>query len=78
MAAKKKQPSGIARAIAAADSQKKLADHLGVTQQAVGKWLLRGFVPPKRAREIELLTGVPRADLVDPQLLDALDGEVKL
>ncbi len=63
---------GIDAAVALAGSQAKLGDQLGVTQQAVLKWVNRGFVPLTRAREIEALLGVPRSTLVDPKVLDLL------
>lgn len=70
--------TGIARAITAATSQAALASALGVTQQAVSRWLKRGWVPRDRAREIENTYGVPRATLVDPKLLDAVSSDIAL
>jgi DNA-binding transcriptional regulator YdaS (Cro superfamily) len=69
------QASGISKAIEAAGSQHALAGELGVTQQAISRWLLRGWVPRRRAMEIENQYGVPRATLVDPKLLDAVSSE---
>lgn len=63
---------GIDTAVALAGSQAKLADQLGVSQQAVMKWAKRGFVPLPRAREIEALLGIPRNSLIDPKVLDLL------
>jgi DNA-binding transcriptional regulator YdaS (Cro superfamily) len=66
--------SGIARAIEAAGSQKALAEQLGVVQQQISLWLAQGFVPVPRAAEIEHITGVPRATLISPKLLNAIDS----
>jgi DNA-binding transcriptional regulator YdaS (Cro superfamily) len=65
--------SGIADAVATAGSQDQLAAQLGVTQQAVSVWVTQGWAPRKRAVEIECLTGIPRARLVDPKILDLVD-----
>lgn len=64
--------NGIEKAVAATESQSQteLANLLGVTPQAVHLWVRRGFVPPRRALEIESLLGVPRRELLDPALLD--------
>ena len=66
------QSRGIDLAVEMAGSQAKLAAKVGVTQQAVMKWVKRGYVPLPRAREIEALLGVPRNSLVDPKVLDVL------
>lgn len=58
--------------IATVGSQSELGAQLGVTQAAVSKWLQRGWVSPERAREMESLTGVSRAMLVDPRIANAL------
>jgi len=65
--------SGIRKAIEAAGSQSRLAARLGVRQQAVAKWLAKGFVPPARVIEVEQETGVPRGDLINPKLIELLD-----
>lgn len=67
--------SGIVRACAVLGSQRALSMELGVTEQAVGQWCARGWVPPARAREIEHITGVPRRELIDPTLIDQIDGD---
>lgn len=74
----KKGPTGIEKAITAAGSQAKLATELGCTQQNISLWLSQGWVPSKRAVEIEMLHGIPRAELIDPKLLARLDTEVGL
>jgi hypothetical protein len=58
------------RAAEAAGSWFKLARKLGVTHQAVYDWRKRGYVPPKRALEIEVHFGIPAKDLIDPALLE--------
>lgn len=64
----------VEQAVFAAGSQKAMATALGVTQQAVSAWLAQGFVPASRAKEIEVLYGVPRAELISPKLRDAAGG----
>jgi hypothetical protein len=74
MSTKRKEVSGIDRAIAAAGSQAKIAADLGVKQQAVSIWKAKGFAPVKRAVEMEHLYGVPRVSMVSPKLLSVLDS----
>lgn len=64
--------SGIAEAVVLAGGQGRLADQLGVTQQAVSKWVKRGFVPAHRVLEIEVQYGIPRDRLIEPRLADLL------
>jgi DNA-binding transcriptional regulator YdaS (Cro superfamily) len=64
---------GIENAIAAAGSQANLARVLGVTPVAVCNWTRRGWVPLRRAMEIENLLGVPRADTMNPRIRDLVD-----
>jgi len=61
--------SGIADAVMIAGGQSKLAQTLGVSQQAVSKWVRRGWVPLRRAGEIEQRFKVNRARLANPNLL---------
>lgn len=65
---------GIDTAVELAGSQGKLAQQLGVSQQAVGKWVERGFTPLRRAQEIEAVYGVPRVALANPRTLELLSG----
>ena len=67
--------TGIARACAVIGSQRALAQELGITEMAVSHWVKAGFVPPDRAAVIEALSGVPRRELLDPKLVDAVDGD---
>lgn len=68
--------TGIENAIARAGGRRAFADSLEppVTVQAVCQWVRRGWVPPRRALEIERRYGVDRAYLVKPDLVD-LVGE---
>lgn len=64
--------TGIETAIAKAGTRRAFAQSLNppVTVQAVGQWVSRGWVPPRRALEIERLYAVDRAYLVKPDLVD--------
>jgi len=67
--------TGIDQAIRAIGSQAKLASVLGCTQQNISTWLRRGYVPPAQAIAIEQATGVSRALLLDPRIVELLtDG----
>lgn len=56
--------AAVRRAIRAAGGQTALADKLGISQGAVGHWWHgRGRIAPERCREVEQLSGVPRAEL---------------
>jgi DNA-binding transcriptional regulator YdaS (Cro superfamily) len=65
-------PSGIADAIVAAGTQADLAATLGVTQQVVSRWLRRGWVPLRRANQIEESYKIPRGRLANPKLMALL------
>ena len=67
-----KSRAAIQLVVATVGSQAELGAHLGVTQAAVSKWVVRGWVSPSRAREMEALTGVSRNLLVDPRVASAL------
>lgn len=45
--------NGVAKAIRLAGSQTALGDLVGISQQAVRKWLEKGLVPSERCREVE-------------------------
>lgn len=60
--------SGIEDAVALAGGQAVLARQLGVTIQALGPWVKRGWVPTQRALQIESMYGVPRVRLLKPEL----------
>lgn len=65
--------TGIYRAVEAAGSVSLLAKALGVTRQGIYPWLTRGYVPARRAVQIEALYKIPRNDLMDPALRAVLD-----
>lgn len=67
------QKTGIAEAVDAAGSQKKLGDFLGVTQQSVSLWLGQGYVPNEHIVSIEAQFGVPRARLINPRIAALVD-----
>jgi DNA-binding transcriptional regulator YdaS (Cro superfamily) len=64
---------GIDAAVEAAGSQVALAALVGVTQQAVWRWVSQGYVPIQRVVEVEQATGVHRAQLMHPKTVDILD-----
>lgn len=69
---KKKVANAVASAAITVGNQAALARSLGVTEQAVCQWVRQGWVPVRRAQEIEALTGVPRGALINPRLLDLI------
>lgn len=66
--------SGMYKAVEKAGSVSKLAGLLGVKRQAVYPWLVRGYAPLPRAVQIEEMFGIPRDELMDPALKNALGG----
>ena len=66
-------PPGIFKAVKAAGSQTALAEAMGVSQQAISKWIRFGWVPVDRAIEIESMYAIPRRELVSPKLRDLLE-----
>lgn len=71
----KEPTNGVERAAQVAGGQPQMALALGVTQQCVSRWCREGFVPAARAQEIEHQFGVPRAELLNPKLRNALGVE---
>jgi DNA-binding transcriptional regulator YdaS (Cro superfamily) len=61
--------TGIALAVGSAGTQSKLAQQLGVSQQAVSQWIEQGWVPLRRAEQIERLFTIPRSRLLDPEIV---------
>ncbi len=66
-------PTAIATAVEKAGGARKLAAHLKVSHQVVYAWIKSGWVPPKRAAQIERKTGVPRNKLINPQIAKLLN-----
>ena len=64
--------SGINQAIYAVGSQIKLAHLLGCTQQHISVWKRQGYVTIDRVVEVEQVTGIPRALLINPKLISLL------
>jgi hypothetical protein len=61
--------TGIKLAIDLAGGACALAHNLGVTHQAIYTWAKRGWVPMQRALQIETEYGVPRTQLLKPELV---------
>lgn len=70
--------SAVLRAITAAGGPTALAKSLGVTYQSIDDWRRKGYVPPARAKEIEMQFGIPRNDLVSAKVRSnlGLGGEL--
>lgn len=51
----------------------RFAKSMNVTHQAVYNWRKRGWVPPERAVVIEAVFAIPRADLMNPDLVRAVN-----
>jgi DNA-binding transcriptional regulator YiaG len=70
------QITGIHEAVILAGSQTNLAAALGVSKQAVQKWMRQGFAPNGRIEKIRALYGIPAERLCDPRFLKLLrDGD---
>jgi len=65
--------NGIAQAVEKAGSKRKLAEVLQVSTQAVHEWVKRGYVPPVRARQLEVMFEIPRVSLVKAELAELID-----
>lgn len=70
------QTSGIAGAIAEVGSQEALAKIIGCTQQNISAWVVQGFVPVEHIMAVEQASGIPRARLIKPQILELLTSPV--
>lgn len=70
--------SAVLKAITAAGGLAHLGRALGVTPQAIQDWRRKGYVPPARAKEIEMQFGIPRGDLVSAKVRSnlGLGGEL--
>lgn len=67
-------PNAVKQACAIAGSQVALARELRVSEAAVSGWVRQGWVPLRRAAEIEQRFGVARRKLVSPQLQELLQA----
>jgi hypothetical protein len=52
----------------------KFCQKMKVTHQAVYSWKARGWVPPERAVAIEVVFGIPRTDMMNPDLVRAISA----
>lgn len=66
--------TGIYKAVENAGGVAPLATKLGVKRQGVYPWVRRGYVPPRRAVQIETIYGIPRTELMDPRLVSRVTG----
>ena len=66
--------SGIQQACDKLGGQVALSEGLGVTQQAVSRWVRQGFAPRWRVSQINELTGIAARDLCDPALVDLISA----
>lgn len=74
---KNQRTTGIAAAVSAAGNQITLGQQLGVSQQAINKWCKQGWVPLKRAGQIEALYNIARARLANPKIVALLGATTK-
>lgn len=69
------QTTGVVDAILAAGGQGALARKVGVSHQAVSRWVKCGWVPVAHIVRVEELFGVPRARLINPKHLELIGGD---
>jgi DNA-binding transcriptional regulator YdaS (Cro superfamily) len=67
--------TGIALAVRQAGTQGRLAQLVGVSQQAVSQWVEQGWVPLRRAEQIERAFSIPRVQLLDPAIIQLVTAE---
>lgn len=68
------QQEVIREAIDKAGGKKAVADALGMSEEGVRVWIVRGKIPAERVVEVEGITGVPRERL-RPDLYERRDDE---
>jgi hypothetical protein len=56
----------------------KFCQKMKVTHQAVYSWKARGWVPPERAHVIEVVFGIPRTDMMNPDLVRAITAPASI
>lgn len=69
------QTTGVVDAILAAGGQGALARQVGVSHQAVSRWVKCGWVPVAHIVRVEELFGVPRTRLINPKHLELIGGD---
>lgn len=69
------ETSGVVDAILAAGGTGALARQVGVSHQAVSRWVKCGWVPVAHIIRVESLFGVPRARLIHPKHRALLGGD---
>lgn len=74
----RKKENAVSDACKVVGSQRALADKLKVSEQVVSMWAKNGWVPVRRAPQIESLTGIPRGRLINPGLLDLVSETAAL
>jgi hypothetical protein len=52
----------------------KFCEKMKVTHQAVYSWKSRGWVPPERAVALEAVFGIPRTDMMNPDLVRVISA----
>lgn len=70
----RKKPNAVSKACEKAGSQRALSLSLGVTEQAVCVWVKQGWVPLRRAQEIETLYGIPRSQTMNPRVRELVSS----
>lgn len=60
--------NGLQMAIAVIGGQVVAAKKLGVTQQCVSRWVVKGYAPFAHARSLCLLSYMPAIDMIDPEV----------
>lgn len=69
------ETTGVVDVIVAAGGQSALARKVGVSHQAVSRWVKCGWIPVAHIIQVENMFGVPRARLINPKHLAILGGE---
>jgi DNA-binding transcriptional regulator YdaS (Cro superfamily) len=70
---KEQRNAAVDTAVQRAGGIVRFAKALGITHQAVYDWKRRGWVPLERAVAIESIFGIPRAELMNPDVVRAMN-----
>jgi hypothetical protein len=73
MTTKEERIAAIDRAIERGGGIVRFAKSMGVTHQAIYNWRKRGWVPPERSVVIEAIFGIERSQLMNPDLVRAVN-----